>query len=150
MAVCNKVLDLYEVQEGYYACENQEQIADWLFQHPSLYKKILESSEQEANVLSLVTYEKGSFHVYFLVSEVVMGENCLWLLYVPNYLSKHFDLLCFAHQYTNMDITELFSDMSNQFTSLSAEKGHILPVSGCKHSIFTGFIYDTDSIFSKN
>lgn len=150
MAVCNKVLDLYEVQEGYYACENQEQIADWLFQHPFLYKKIMESNNQEAHVSALVTYEKSSFHVYFLVSEVLMGENCLWLLYVPNYLSKHFDLMCFAHQYTDVDISNLFYEMSAQFTKLSTEQGHILPVSGCRHSMFTGFMYDTDSLVSKN
>jgi|GEM_PF-5621871 len=150
MAVCNKVLDLYEVQEGYYACENQEQIADWLFQHPAFAEKSGEHYYKDAYVSALVTYEKGTFNVYFLVHEIVMGEQCLWLLYVPNYLGKHFDLLCFSSQYPELDITDLFYDMSAQFTRLSETNGHPLPVSGCRHDIFTGFMYDIDSIFSKN
>lgn len=141
---------MYEVQEGYYACENQEQIADWLFQHPEFAAKAQAHHHKDAHVSALVTYEAGSFQVYFLVHEIVMEENCLWLLYVPNYLSRHFDLLCFSSQYPNLDITDLFYDLSTQFSQLSASKGHVLPVSGCRHAMFTGFMYDIESMFSKN
>ncbi len=148
MAVCNKVLDLYEVQEGYYACENQDQIVDWLSQRPTFAQKM--DWYKDAHVSTLVTYEKGSFHVYFLVQEASMGEHCLWLLYIPNYLSKHFDLLCFSNQYPELDTNKLFHDLSTQFAQLTASKGHPLPVSGCRHSVFTGFMYDIESMFSKN
>ncbi len=150
MAVCNKSLDMYEVQEGYYACENQDQIAEWLFQNPGLAPETDVFCQDQANISSLVLYDKGSFHVYFLVQETVMDEKCTWLLFIPNFLSKHFDLLCFASQYPNLDINELFDDMAAQFSRLSSEKGHLLPVSGCRHSMFTGFMYDIETILSKN
>lgn len=149
MAVCNKVLDMYEVQDGYYACENQEQIAQWILQHPDLVPDRTIHTTQ-ASISGLVVYEKACFHVYFLVQEVVMDEVCTWLLFIPNYLSKHFDLLCFASQYPSLDINELFQDLSAQFSRLSTSKGHLLPVSGCRHSMFTGFMYDIETIASKN
>ncbi|MCU0352439.1 MAG: hypothetical protein MUD08_01665 [Cytophagales bacterium] len=150
MAVCDKVLEMYEVQEGYYACENQDQIADWLTLQPEFCETLLADWTKTTKISALVTYEKGSFHVYFLVSEHLMGDPCLWLLYVPNFLSKHFDLLCFKAQYPELDIEELFADMSAQFHQLSQTHGHPLPVSGCNHKIFSGFMYDVNDILCQN
>ena len=139
MSVCDKALEMYEVQEGYYACENQNQITDWLTHQPEFCDDLLADWTGTTGISALVAYEKGSFH-----------DPSLWLLYVPHFLSKHFDLLCFKAQYPELDIDALFADMSAQFHQLSQEHGHPLPVSGCNHKVFCGFMYDVNDLLCQN
>ncbi len=152
--ILNTDLHLREIQEGFFICENSGQITDLLQQRPGIFADTGQGSDTAApaqtRVSVAVTREGASFSVYFLVREFAGGEDSCWLLYVPNYLSKCFNLCCFSRYRPEVDVPALFGDMLKQFEQLFCSTRPALPVCCYCHPQFTGFVYDTDEVLHRN
>lgn len=140
-------LDLYEIQDGVFVCEDSGQVMRWLRRYAGNFGS---PAAGQNTVLAAVTHENAAFHVRFIVREMHRGQPLCWMLYVPNYLSKHFNLQCFGHCCPETNVPALFRAMLVQFQELIRSNGFTLPVCGYCHPEFTGFVYDTERLLNEN
>ena len=143
-------LNLYEIQDGFFVCDNSGQVMRWLQHNPGMFEAAGGLSFEKSSVSAAITHGNASFSVHFLVREVAGSKANCWLLYVPDYLSKCFNLQCFRHYGPDIDIKALFCDMLGQLKKLIRSAKPPLPVCGYCHPVFTGFAYDTNLFLNDN